>query len=488
MILSKSQYIRGLQCPKSLWLYKKRPQLRVVSKKSESMFESGISVGDLAKKLFEGGVLIEFDENNFEGMIKKTKELIANETQVIYEATFKEKNIFAMADILVKNGDCWDMYEVKSSTSPKEYHIDDAAIQWYALSNALKLNKAYIIHINNEYEREGSLDVKKLFKAVDVTELVLQKQKEIPLKLKEIEEVLKGDEPDINIGRHCFSPFECDFYEYCWQDIPKVSVFDLYRMNFDKKLDLYKKGIVELKDVDENILNQTQKIQVKTVKENKIYIDKNVIKSFLEKLKFPLNFLDFETFAEAVPRFDRLRPYQQIPFQYSLHILYEDKRLIHKEFLADEFSDPREEFKENLLNDLTKEGSIIAFNKPFEIGRIKELSDFSQKYKNELLGLIERFEDLIEPFRNLGYYHPDFNGSFSIKSILPAMFAKEPELDYKNLGSVQNGSDAMNTFANLHLLKDRSKRDEIRKDLLRYCRLDTLAMVKIYQKLLEVVI
>ncbi len=488
MTLSKSQYLRGLQCLKSLWLYKNRPELRVVSKKSESLFESGINVGDLAKKLFDGGALIEFDESNFERMIEKTKELIANKTQIIYEATFREKNIFAMADILVKNGDCWDMYEVKSSTSLKSYHINDAAIQWYALSNVLKLNKIYIVHINNEYEKEGNLDIKKLFKVADITGLVLQKQDKIPLKLKELKETLKGDEPDIDIGGHCFDPFTCDFYEYCWQDIPEVSVFNLYKMNFDKKLDLYKKGIVELKDVDENILNQTQKIQVKTVKENKTHIDKNVIRNFLEKLKFPLNFLDFETFTEAIPRFDRLRPYQHIPFQYSLHILYEDGRLIHKEFLADEFNDPREEFIENLLNDLTTEGNIIAFNKPFEIGRIRELSNFSQKYKNELLGLIDRFEDLIEPFRNLGYYHPGFNGSFSIKSILPAMFPKEPELDYKNLGSVQNGGDAMETFANLASLKDKSKREEIRKDLLNYCRLDTLAMVKIYEKLLEVVI
>jgi len=177
MTLSKSQYIRGLQCHKSLWLYKNNPELRdAPDQQTESLFNTGYTVGELAKELFPDGIEIKFDASNFKGMIEKTKELIANGKEVIYEATFSEDGIFAMADILVKNGDAWDMYEVKASTKVKEYHINDASIQWYALSKAIELNRAYIIHIDNTYVRNGELEIEKLFAIEDITEQVQDKQ------------------------------------------------------------------------------------------------------------------------------------------------------------------------------------------------------------------------------------------------------------------------------------------------------------------------
>ncbi len=172
----------------------------------------------------------------------------------------------------------------------------------------------------------------------------------------------------------------------------------------------------------------------------------------------------------------------QIPFQYSLHIIDEDGVPVHKEFLGDEHSDPREELVRRMLGDITPMGSIVAYNMAFEKGRIEELARLFPSYKEQLLALNERFVDLIEPFRGLGYYHPDFNGSFSIKSVLPALFPDDEELDYKNL-KIQNGGMAMDTFANLYLLKDQTKREEIREALYAYCRLDTLAMVRIFDKL-----
>ena len=482
MILSKSLYIRALQCPKSLWLYKKRPELRVTADK-EVLFERGYEVGDLAKKLFNGGVEIEFNPDDFKRMIEKTKELLEKE-KIIYEATFSKNGIFAMADILVRDGDGWNMYEVKSSTSVKDYHIDDASIQWYAISNVINLKKAFIVHINNEYERNGKLGIDKLFKIEDITDKVLEKQNEIPKKLKEIEKILSlNKEPEISIGSHCFNPFECDFTHYCWNNVPKISVFNLYNMSFDKKIKLYNEGIVNLEDVDENTLNNIQQIQVKTYKEKSIHIEKEKIENFLNKLCFPINFLDFETFQEAIPRFNKQRPYEQIPFQYSLRILYEDGRLKHKEFLANENQDPRIELVKNLLNDITENGTIFAYNKSFEIGVIKRLAKFAPEYEKKLIGLIDRFEDLIEPFRNLGVYHYNFNGSFSIKSVLPALFPDDESLNYKNLGLIQNGGDAMDTFAKLRLIDDEKLKKQIKEDLLRYCKLDTFAMVKILGKL-----
>lgn len=489
MTLSKSQYIRGLQCHKSLWLYKNKPELRdIPNQAQESLFNTGYDVGELAKKLFPNGEEIKFDATNFDGMVSKTKELIENGTEIIYEATFKENGIFAMADILVKNGNAWDIYEVKASTDVKEYHLNDASIQWYALSNAIDLNRAYIVHINNKYVRKGELAINELFTVVDVTDEVQNRQYQIPFNLEQMDQMLNEDMPDIDIGTHCSDPNSCDFQGHCWKHIPYPSVFNLYWMNGSKKFEMYYKGMKAYEDIPNDFkLNSTQQLQVNTYKSKEPYVDKKIIKNFLDTIEYPINFFDFETFQNAIPRFDDQRPYMQIPFQYSLHILHEDGTLEHKEFLGDENSDPRNDLINQMLSDITATGSIVAFNQSFEMSRIKELANYNSEKKDELLALNERFIDLIVPFRGRGYYHPNFNGSFSIKSVLPAMFPNDPELDYKKLGSIQNGGDAMDTFANLHLLKDKSKRDDIRKDLLAYCHLDTLAMVRILEKLHKIV-
>jgi len=485
MTLSKSQYIRGLQCHKSLWLYKNNPELRnTPDKEQESLFNTGHTVGELAKELFPDGIEVTFDPDNFNGMIEKTKELIANGTEVIYEATFSEDGIFAMADILVKNGNAWDMYEVKASTHVKEYHLNDISIQWYAISNAVELNRAYVVHINNQYVRNGELSTRALLDRVDVTQEVLEKQEEIPTNLNNIEKMLKGDLPNIDIGKHCSDPYGCDFSSYCWKHIPKEnSVFEIsYAMG--KQWKLYYDGVLSINDVPDDFhFGANASLQIAHNKSGEIKIDKPKITEFLDNIEYPINFFDFETFQNAIPRFDGQRPYAQIPFQYSLHILHEDGTMEHKEFLGDENKDPREDLAKQMLTDITSTGSIIAFSQSFEKTQIKNLAAFLPNISNELLAFNERFIDLAHPFQHKYYYHPKFKGKYSIKIVLPTLFPNDPELDYKKVGSIQNGMDAMDTFANLYLLKDQNKREEIRKDLLAYCRLDTLAMVRIWEKL-----
>jgi len=488
MHLSKSQYIGGLQCYKSLWLYKNNPELRdVADTAQESLFETGYSVGELAKELFPNGVDIEFNTDDFQGMISKTKALIANGTEVIYEATFSEDGIFAMADILVKNDDAWDMYEVKASTHVKPYHIDDASIQWYALSKTIKLNHAYIIHIDNQYIRNGDLDVKALFHIEDITHEVLEKREDVVIELQNMEKMLEGEMPMIDIGKHCDAPYSCDFSSHCWKHIPKEnSVFDIsYAMG--KQWKLYEHGITHIDDIPDDFnFGANATLQLKHHKSQEIHINKEEIENFLGTIKYPINFFDFETFQNAIPRFDQQRPYAQMPFQYSLHILHEDGTLEHKAFLGDENSDPREPLITQMLQDITPVGSIVAYSKSFEMTQIKNLALYHPQKTDALLALNERFIDLAHPFQYKHYYHPKFKGKYSIKVVLPTLFPNDDELDYKKLGSIQNGGDAMDTFANLHLLKDKSKVKEIKKDLLAYCRLDTLAMVRIWEKLKEI--
>ena len=496
MTLSKSQYIRGLQCYKSLWLYKNNPELRdAPDQAQESLFNTGHTVGELAKELFPGGVEVAFDPDNFNGMIEKTKELIADGTEVIYEATFSEDGIFVMVDILVKNGNTWDMYEVKGTTGArdkkgliKKKYLNDIAIQWYALSDTLELNRAYLVHLNNQYIREGELSLKSLLYRDDITQEVLEKQDEISTELNQMKNILKDDMPNIDIGKHCDNPYSCDFSSHCWKHVPKNnSVFDLsYAMG--KQWKLYYHSVLSIDDIPDDFqLGSNASLQVERHKSQEISINKEEITAFLNTIEYPINFFDFETFQNAIPRFDNQRPYAQMPFQYSLHILHEDGTFEHKEFLGDEDADPRRALSEQMLKDITTTGSIIAFNQSFEITQIKNLAVLCPDMSKDLLTLNERFVDLAHPFQYKHYYHPNFNGRYSIKIVLPTLFPNDDELDYKKLGSVQNGGDAMDTFTNLYLLRDQSKREEIRKDLLAYCRLDTLAMVRIWEKLHKIV-
>ena len=491
MLLSKSQFVRGIKCPKSLWLYKKAPDVPrdLPDAQQKALFATGHRVGDLAKELFPGGDEIAFDSKNFDGMACRTRELIDNGVSTIYEATFRSANGFAMVDILHRGDKGWEMYEVKASASVKDYHLWDAAFQYRVLrACGMEPLKVAIVHIDNSYVRGEELEVERLFAIEDVTEEILAMQEKVGMRMQAFDKLLSGPEPDIDIGEQCSIFYDCDYHGHCWAHVPSPSVFDLYRMGDARKFEMYRSGIVRYEDIPDDFpLNPIQRIQIETAKSGEIHVNPSVIETFLEKLCFPLNFFDFETFQEAIPRFKGQRPYMQMPFQYSIHILHENGMLEHREFLGDEHHDPRRELVERMLEDITPRGSIVAFNRSFEISRIRELAEAFPEYRNRLLKLEERFVDLIEPFRGLGYYHPDFNGSFSIKSVLPALFPDDPELDYTAL-AIQNGGMAMDVFGNLHRLKDQKKREEIRRSLLAYCRLDTLAMVRIYEKLKEEVV
>lgn len=231
--LSKSQYIRGLQCLKSLWLYKKKPELRAEqSYAARAAMNSGSDVGELAQQLFPGGALIEFDSSDFEGMLRRTQQLIDEGVKTIYEATFRGNGIFVMCDILHKGEEGWEVYEVKSSTSVKEYHRNDLSIQWYALESlGLPLTKASVVHINNQYCRGEELDLPRLFTITEITDEVVERQQQIPEKLNEMEGALSMEEPAIKIGGHCSSPFECDFSDHCWKNVAKESVFNIYDLS-----------------------------------------------------------------------------------------------------------------------------------------------------------------------------------------------------------------------------------------------------------------
>jgi len=253
-----------------------------------------------------------------------------------------------------------------------------------------------------------------------------------------------------------------------------------------QKFELYHEGKISYVDVCGEKLTKTQQLQVDSALSREVYIDREAIKAFVDCAVYPINFLDFETFNSAIPKFPGQMPYRTaIPFQYSLHILHADGEIEHREFLADERRDPRAEIAQKLSEDITAEGSIAAFSQKTEKSIIRRLAAESAEHEQTLLAMDDRFIDLLKPFQQLMYYHPDFNGSFSIKSVLPALFPDDEALDYKAL-DIQAGDMASMIYAGLDNVDDASERQKIREALLEYCKLDTLAMVMIWQELRKI--
>lgn len=488
MKLSKSLYTRGLQCQKSLWLKKyKKEVLTPPNFSAEAIFKNGDNVGKHACKLFPHGVDIPFENTTFQDKIILTQDYINQGYENIYEATFEFDGILIMVDILNIKDNRVILNEVKSSTNVKNVYLHDASIQYYVLNGlGYDVKRVNVIHINKNYVRGEAFDVNQLFCIVNVTNEVLELQSNIKNNLEIFKKTLSKDvEPTIDIGTHCSSPYSCDAVDYCWNHIPKYSIFDISKLNSKKKFQLYQNGILEFSEI-ENIdsFSISQQVQIISEKENRTIINKEAIKEFLKSLNYPIYHLDFETFQQAVPEFIGLSPYEQIPFQYSLHIEHKDGRLEHKEFLANEGIDPREQIAKRLVEDIPSNVTVIAYNMGFEKGVIGKLAGLFPNFSLNLMAIHDNCHDLMTPFQNKDYYTPTMRGSYSIKYVLPAL-VPEFENAYKELDLIHNGGEAMEAFANLSKIDDIELKQRYRNSLLEYCKLDTLAMVKVLGKLKE---
>ena len=390
-------------------------------------------------------------------------------------------------DILVFDGNKYKIIEVKSSTNISDINYHDASLQYYVIKNCgLNIDDVFIAYINNQYTRKDVIEPHKLFLIESIFDNVTSLQNNIKENISEFKKVLQTAEvPKINIGNQCLAPYRCDFIRFCWKHIPEYSIFDIANLRIDKKFELYNKGIIELNQIDteteHKYLNSKQSMQLFSELEQRSYIDRKNIKAFADSLNYPLYFLDFETINTAIPLFNNTRPYQQIVFQYSLHYLEsQNSDLKHSEYLAaTDGTDSRFKFIEHLVNDCGKKGDILTYNMTFEKTRLKELSEDFPKYKNELEAIIDRLKDLMIPFKERWYYTPVMKGSYSIKYVLPALV---PELSYKDL-EIQNGSTAMAVFTQMINGVFTGDIEKTREGLLKYCYLDTFAMVKILEVL-----
>ena len=492
MFFSKSKYCGLWQCPKIAWLKKYKPEEYIIDENTKSRMENGNIVGDLAMQLFgDYNEVTTYTNNKLDipKMIEKTKQYMLDGLDNICEASFNYNGLYCAVDILRKQDNGYAIYEVKSSTHEDNYvYIVDIAYQKYVLEHCgVKVTGTYLVNINSDYIFDGTLKLNELFKITDVWKFVVDEQKEVEEKIKMAEKLLEDkNEPNIDISCNCNSPYKCGFWKYCSKHLPKPSVFDLYRLNFSKKIEYYNRGIISFDDLEKTgwFLGDIRNRQIEYALHDKgVYVDKENIKKFLDTLSYPLYFLDFETQQPIIPLYKGTRPYQQIPFQYSLHYI-ENKggELKHKEFLGISGKDPRRSLAEALCNDIPAGACVLAYNKSFECGRIGELAEIFPDLQKHLYSIEFSIKDLLDPFRYGYYYKKEIGGSFSIKSVLPAMFPDDPTLNYHNLDGVHNGGEAMSIFPKI---KDMPLKEQevARHNLLKYCELDTFAMVKIWQEL-----
>lgn len=491
--LSKSSYCKGAQCEKIIWLSKYKKDFLHDNTDNPNL-KTGKKVGELAKGLFGDYEDVPVDKD-IALRIQTTEKLLQNKPNVITEASFSYNKNFCSVDILKNDADGVEIYEVKSSTKLKDINLDDPSYQYYVLSSlGLNVKRVCVVYINKEYVRGKELDINELFLIEDVSDVAAEKQDEIKSTIDLIngymDEYPQDTEPAKDIGEHCFKPRKCDFWDYCTKDLPKPNVFDVSGMQTRTKLKKYYEGKISFDDLENENLNRKCLQQIDfELNDREPKIVKDAIRDLLDSLKYPLYFIDYEACNYAIPEYEGTHPYQQIPFQYSLHIIqHEDAPLEHKEFLGEAYDENIvRTFAEHMIGDLPEDGSVIVYNRTFEESHVnKKIAKMYPDLEEEIERINANIVDLMKPFKERNYYVREMEGSYSIKKVLPALYPDDPELNYSNLDLIHKGDEASEAFSSL---KDKTPEEqaEIRQALLRYCELDTYAMVKIWENFKEII-
>ncbi len=481
--LSKSRIMSGLQCPKRLYLQVNPPE--EIQEAEESVYDActefrfleGHRTGEAARGLYPDGVLVQHDTELHRAITETGRYLQDRQNNPIFEATFTHDKVLVRADLLFPARNGVRIVEVKASTKVKDQYPQDCAIQAWVIENAgWPVDMVELAHINNRFVYHGNGDYQGLFTHADITTEVRKFMPVVPEWIDMCRKVLSGECPDIEPGDQCSTPYDCPYQEYCNRDKEETE-YPLYFLPYGKARaeKLADMGIDDLRDIPEDFcLSEKQRRVVESSMSGEAY-QSDELADILRSLEYPRYYLDFETMQFAVPVWKGTSPYKQIPFQWSCHVEHEDGTIEHHEFLDVSGDDPRRGFVESLLNALGDHGPIIVYS-PFEKSRLNELTSVFPQYEQGINAVIERLFDLLPVMRD-HFYHPDMGGSWSIKRILPVL---APDLDYGSLGSVQDGSAAQLAFS--HLLFQNSPEEDRRriiKDMLRYCQMDTEAMVRI---------
>jgi predicted RecB family nuclease len=486
--LSKSKILSFRQCPKRLWLEIYRPDLQEASDDTLASFAAGLQVGKLARHLFDPkgtGQLIDAKIGGFDAALAQTQQLLGT-SQAIFEAAFAAGGAIVFADILIpirkKGRQAWRMIEVKSSTSVKEYHLEDAAIQAYVVKAAgVPLSSIALAYVDTEFKYAGDDNYQKLFEREDVTAEALRREPEVKDWITAAQAVAAQEfEPAKTTGRHCAEPFECGFLSYCRGQEPQAEYPVSWLPNIRKKalkVHIETEGIIDLRHVPDELLNEPQqRVKAHTVS-GEVYFNAKIAATALAKHKPPAYFLDFETIQFAVPIWKGTRPYQTFPFQFSVHRVSRSGDLTHQAFLDLSGDDPTKALAESLIVACGERGPIFVYSS-FESARIRELAKRFPKVRTAMNALLDRLVDLM-PIATEHYYHPSQQGSWSIKCVLPAI---APDLRYDALEGVRDGGMAMEAYMEaIAPNTSTTRKEQVDRELREYCALDTQAMIKLWE-------
>ena len=462
-----------LQCERSLWRSVHAPVQSADDPARTHIFEVGNVVGRIARVLLGPGVLVDTSDG-LAAAERETRAMLAKNEPAVYalfEATLSHDGLLVQVDVLRRYIDGWEIIEVKSSTSVKDEHVTDCAIQcWVLRANGLDVRKVSVAHIDPKWTYREAGNFEGLIKTADVSGRVAPRVEEVSQWVQRGQDLLGRDEPPITIGGHCRKPYQCEHLDHCGRNDSRYPVHDLPRANAlaDK---LFNQGVKDIRDVPDERLNARQVAYKAAIAEGRAVISET-LRDALDGIRFPTYFLDFETLSLAIPHWLGTKPFEQVPFQWSCHVMRNARGdLEHFEYLAEGGSNPRHEFLLTMLEVLGDDGPIIVYSS-FEKTILNQCLDVFPQHSDQIRGVIARLVDLLPMVRN-GYIHPDLKGSWSIKSVLPTL---TNEVSYKG-ADVADGGAAQRTYYETLSEPNAEIKKAKRANLLEYCKTDTLAMV-----------
>lgn len=483
--ISKSGFLKYDQCPKAFFLYKKFPYLRdPISKEKQFTFNRGHEVGHLAQQLFPGGIDASLNAKGAQEVANNTQQLLQNKITTIYEATFVFNSVLIMVDILYFDGEKWNAYEVKSSLKVSEVYVKDACLQYYVLKNALPLfSNLYLVTLNGDYVLGEELELNKLFKKRNISADAEKNLDFFTHKVSEINLMLeKNVTPEIAIGKHCFSPYACDFTGTCWKNISnEKSVFKIGKSDRDTLFNWYQSGkdTVDKVDITGDIKPHI-KIQIECIKENKEYFNSEEIKKLLKKIGINSCFMDMEVWSPAVPKYKGHKPFEQLPFLFSV-CSRKNGELNYYHHLIPEGSNDIKAFTVALIYAMEKFDNVVVYDKNLELQVIAKIESLYPEFSRDLNSIRKKIIDLSDLVQNFFYYNPKFNGNFSLKAIADIL---DETADYNKL-EIQSGITAMYKYEALSNEPNPIIKETYKQQLIDYCNLDTLTCLKFYEYLLE---
>lgn len=481
-VLSKSTYVRSLQCQKSLYLYKnfykERDQTPV---NRQLLFNRGHRVGELAHKLFPGGIDVS-PPNHFKWAqaAKQTNELIKKGQQIIYEAAFIFEGILVAIDLLVKSESGWSAYEVKSNLEIKQVHIRDASLQYYVITGCgLHLNDFSIVHINRDFVKDGPIDVNKFFTISSVHSHCLKEQKVVKENIKLAKQTIALKEiPKIDVGIHCHKPYPCDFYSTCWKKIKRPNVFDIENIDLETQFNWFHKGVINFDDVmHHHKTTKLQRTQILSISKNESFIEKKELSNYFTSFTYPTHFIDFKFIQSAIPTFDGCSPFKKTPYAYSLIIKDNfDTAIRPRHFMAEHGYNPFPHLLTSLLENIQPIGDIFIFNKDEVLKLLQNNFDDSIHSSKKFDSFIERSREYNEPFNKGHYYHPNLRSTASIIEKYSTLFSQP----YNELSLFETEELSASKYENLVYEADILKIAETHQNIQQYSIAKATSMLSIY--------